>query len=1205
MHRRFGFWPDWPRVLLTIAALAISLISVRAQTTIFWRNTGTQFSTGTNWVGLTAPTNSLTANVGAFTNTTVTANPDVTADRSISGLVFGAGTGAWTFSGGAGDTLSLGSSGIVNNSTSTQTFNPGAGFNLALGAGTSFAANSGAIVVAAPVDLNTFTLTLGGSNANSTISGVISDSGSVVKTGPGTWTLSGANTYSGTTSIGTSGGPSGGTLSLGANNVLPGTTVNVFAGTLDVNTRTDTIGALNLGGGAAGTTAQVAIGTGGVLTLGDTVTYDAANNPNGATISGTGTLALGGATRTFTVGDSTAAAADLTVATAVSGAVGLTKGGAGVLVLSGANTYTGTTTVSTGVLNIQNNTALGTTAGGTTVASGAALEVQNNITVTGEGLTISGTGVGGNGALRNISGTNTWTGTTTLAAAAEVQSDAGRLIISGTVTNSTPSTLTVDGAGDTTISGSVGLGSGGITKNGAGSLVLSASNSYTGSTAVNAGVLNIQNSRALGATNSGTTVASGAALELQGNISVTNEALALSGTGIGNNGALRNLSGSNTWTGPTTLATNSEIQTDAGRLTVSGSVTSSNRSLTVDGSGNTTLSGPIALGAGNLTKTGSGTLTISGSNSSSGLLSILGGKLEVGSSNNLGTGAISIDGGVLRSTNTMAITPSTRTLNIGTNGGTVEVVSGTTLTYEGIMLGSGKLTKTGTGTFQTGQLTNWNVAAAIGGVANAGLGIASFFNFDQLAVGTTNTTVTVTNSFGTSNSMNVTFTGDAGVRTGNNPGQWAAPFLSGENGAGFGTNGSVQPNGVDITPYLATGSSTNGTITFTLSQPLEYFGILWGSVDGGTNNSLTFRDATNGVLFRVTGGDVLNSPNGDQGTNGTVYANINSDRPVYSIVATAPSPSFEFDNIAIAEQTLRTGPLDILEGTFQVINAGFFNGIGTNSPVFVAGGATFSFRGNTNLSQQTIGPLSGSGTVINEGARAVDFRVNSTSNSTFAGTITDTTNNLNLVKLGPGTLTLTGSNTYDGTTRVTAGTLVLSNTSGQSLANTTSIQVDSGATLALGADNQIGNSTSLILNGGTFRVGTDTAGYSDTLGTLTLTASSTIDLGSFTGAHTLTFANSSAIAWATNAVLTISNWQGVTRDPGDAGRILFGPGGLTSAQLAQVYWAPQNISGGVLINSNGELVPIPEPRVYAAAVALLAVVAWRERKRWRALLRRS
>jgi autotransporter-associated beta strand protein len=116
--------------------------------------------------------------------------------------------------------------------------------------------------------------------SNITFSGAISGTGSsFIKTGTGTITLSGpANTYTGTTDIGVAGGSNAGTLLLGGNNKLPGTAVNIYGGTLDFNSRTDVTGALNLGGGASGSTASVT-GTNGTLTLGGNVTFDATNNP--------------------------------------------------------------------------------------------------------------------------------------------------------------------------------------------------------------------------------------------------------------------------------------------------------------------------------------------------------------------------------------------------------------------------------------------------------------------------------------------------------------------------------------------------------------------------------------------------------------------------------------------------------------------------------------------------------------------------------------------------------------------------------------------------------------------------------------------------------------------------------------------------------------------------------------------------------------
>ncbi len=96
---------------------------------------------------------------------------------------------------------------------------------------------------------------------------------------------------------------------------------------------------------------------------------------------------------------------------------------------------TGSTTVSAGVLNIQNSTALGATSGDTTVNSGAALELQGGIAVgAGESLSLSGTGISSGGALRNVSGDNSWAGAITLADVTgvhRINSDSGTLTIGG------------------------------------------------------------------------------------------------------------------------------------------------------------------------------------------------------------------------------------------------------------------------------------------------------------------------------------------------------------------------------------------------------------------------------------------------------------------------------------------------------------------------------------------------------------------------------------------------------------------------------------------------------------------------------------------------------------------------------------------------------------------------------------------------------
>jgi hypothetical protein len=105
---------------VSVGTLAFVLFAVLGGTqanaaTITWGNVGTDFATGANWLGGTAPSNNITSDIGAFTNGTVTNNPVFTADRSINGLQFNSGTAAWTFTGSGGtQTLTLGTGGITN-----------------------------------------------------------------------------------------------------------------------------------------------------------------------------------------------------------------------------------------------------------------------------------------------------------------------------------------------------------------------------------------------------------------------------------------------------------------------------------------------------------------------------------------------------------------------------------------------------------------------------------------------------------------------------------------------------------------------------------------------------------------------------------------------------------------------------------------------------------------------------------------------------------------------------------------------------------------------------------------------------------------------------------------------------------------------------------------------------------------------------------
>lgn len=378
------------------------------------------------------------------------------------------------------------------------------------------------------------------------------------------------------------------------------------------------------------------------LTLAQTWSAASGNLVFGGNIANGGfLLTIGGASNTSASG-------------IISGTGGVTKIGAGRLTLSGANSYTGATTVSAGVLNVQNATGLGTTAAGTTVTSGAALQLQGGIVVGNEALTLDGTGISSDGALRNISGNNSWAGLITINSTTRINSDSGTLtldVASGNAITGSDDSLQFGGAGNVTINDVIATGTGTLTKDGTGTLTLNAANTYTGTTTVSAGVLNIQNASGLGTVAGGTTVSNGATLQLQGTITVGSEALNIRGTGAGGQtGALVNVSGTNNYGGLLTLAGATTLSSNSGtlNLTNAGTITGATFGLTLTGAGNGSISSIIGTTAGSLTKSGTGTWTLSGANTFTGVTTVSGGTLALtsGSGSALGsTSAITVSSG--------------------------------------------------------------------------------------------------------------------------------------------------------------------------------------------------------------------------------------------------------------------------------------------------------------------------------------------------------------------------------------------------------------------------------------------------------------------------------------------------------------------------------------------------------------------------------
>jgi autotransporter-associated beta strand protein len=379
---------------------------------------------------------------------------------------------------------------------------------------------------------------------------------------------------------------------------------------------------LSLVGGAA---TGASITGSGTFSLGGNVTvFDATTGSSGATISCPVSL---GSTRTFTIADDGTTAADLTMSGQISGAAGIIKTGSGTMVLSGGNTFSGTTTISTGILNVQNIAGLGTTAGGTTVSSGAELQFQGGIAVGAEPLTLVGSGTLGSsgGALYNVSGNNSFSGAITLTEATRINSLAGSLTLSGTV-DLAGFTLIIQGASTNAnlISGVISSsGTGAIQKVGAGKWALSGTNTFTGGVQLLNGTLDIRNASALGTT-AGTFAIGGVGNTVTidngsgSTLTTSNYPISLS-----DNFTFTGTSSLNLGTGTVTISADRTISVTANTLTIGGTINDNTKSLTKTGSGNLSFGSQavtlkdLTISAGTLTST-SNTLTLVGAYSNSG-----------------------------------------------------------------------------------------------------------------------------------------------------------------------------------------------------------------------------------------------------------------------------------------------------------------------------------------------------------------------------------------------------------------------------------------------------------------------------------------------------------------------------------------------------------------------------------------------------------
>ena len=310
----------------------------------------------------------------------------------------------------------------------------------------------------------------------------------------------------------------------------------------------------------------------------------------GNTISFNMTLgAAAGSDQSFTVN----AGADLTIGGKLDGTTGsrLTKVGTGKLTLGGDNSgFTGPIKVdnNAGTLVIGHRFALGSAAAETTVGTNSTLAIDSVAGKINEPLRLNGVGTTNNGALLNLTGTNTWAGDIVLDSNAVIGADAGVLDITGEVSDSgAGADLLKEGVAEVRLDSPTG-------------------NTYRGVTRVNNGILTAGTGTALGTIANGgagskangtivsQTLTKAGQLRLRaasgGGFTVVDEVLTLNGNGqppapaptLTNGGAFTNTKGDNTWAGsvflgspgtPPTNVTGAAIGAAAGtNLTISGVV---------------------------------------------------------------------------------------------------------------------------------------------------------------------------------------------------------------------------------------------------------------------------------------------------------------------------------------------------------------------------------------------------------------------------------------------------------------------------------------------------------------------------------------------------------------------------------------------------------------------------------------------------------
>jgi len=972
-------------------------------------------------VGITATTTALTK-TGAGT-LTLTANRDylytgatnVNAGTLVLNSLTSAAAGGFrsNVTINNGGTAKLGAS---NKMIDTAVFTVNAGGTLDLA---GYSDSIGALGGSGSVTNSTGTSTLSLASGTQTFSGVIGGSGLGITVSGATETLSGANTYTGPTTL------TGGTLSVGASNNLGAAASNLVfdGGTLQVT----------------GTSLTSFSG------IGHAVSFNSGK----------------------TVGLDIAA---IFVADQVlnQGAGGLTKLGAGTLVLNQANTYTGATTLTAGSLRVETADNLG--------------DAASNLVFNGGTLQVMGT------TLTSLSGIGH-----------TVVYTAGKLV--GLDINNAANTFTADQVLSQT--------TGGLTKWGDGTLVLNQANTYTGVTTLAGGVMSVSDLQNAGtASNIGAYAAAGAAglvlnpnqstatLRYTGGNTTTDRGFTLSsnttidvnqaGTTLtlGNcslAGAMLTVTGgagSSLALGAVTLTGAATLNPATANLTVA-SVTATNQNLTLTGTaaGNA-IAGAITTGTGGLTvstayplTTPTGTWTLSGANTYSGTTTVNAGTLRLAGSNS-SAGATTISGGTLQLASATNNGLASGTLNL--NGGTIDPYDGSRTVTNNVVLG-GTATVAGA----------YNLEFGTGTFTNSGGDRTLTNNLDSGKILTLSGQVKLSEHATTGRTLTLSGTGETLI---------SGQIVDGGTGAGGLTkNGAGQSTLSGTNTYSGTTTVNAGTLAISGSPTTSGVTAVMGGtlrLDYGTNDSSKLADANSlvfgGGTLDLSGGthvEVVGSTTLAAGVS-NVTRTGGAKLAMGAIAPAGGAINFGADNIATTTNPNDSGGI---LGAWATVGASWAANDGGGNIVAYAGAyADIDARGpSSTIADDATGNVrivgDGTGGNIALGAATTSANTLLQTNANHAATVdtADKTLRTGGVKIGSGAEALTiGASAGDGTLKAAAAgtTLYLINNNPAKTLTVNAAIADNTSASGLGT---IGNVT---LNGANTYTGTTVVGP----GTLTL-----------------------------------------------------------------------------------------------------------------------